>query len=82
MKGPPLGPSGEDITWPDPVAPRGRKTSSTRKTKPQTSNLEPFTLAQPSLWSPLSLRLSATLGFSLKMTITHVVLSIFSDSTS
>ena len=82
MKGPPLGPGGEDITWPNQVAPRGPKTSSTRKTKPQTSNLEPFTLAQPFLWSPLLLRLPATLGFSLKMTITHVVLSIFSHSTS
>ena len=39
MKGPPLGPSGEDITWPDQVACRGRKASSTRKIKPQTSNL-------------------------------------------
>ena len=39
MKGPRLGPSGEDITWPDQVAPRGRKASSTRKLKPQTSNL-------------------------------------------
>ena len=39
MKGPPLDPGGEDITWPDQVAPRGRKTSSTRKIKPQTSNL-------------------------------------------
>ena len=37
--GPPLGPGGEDITWPDQVAPRGRKASSTRKIKPQTSNL-------------------------------------------
>ena len=34
MKGPPLGPGGEDITWPDQVAPRGRKASSTRKIKP------------------------------------------------
>ena len=39
MEGPPLGPVGEDITWPDQVAPRGRKASSTRKIKPQTSNL-------------------------------------------
>ena len=39
MKGPPLGPGGEDITWPDQVAPRCRKASSTRKIKPQTSNL-------------------------------------------
>ena len=39
MKGPPLGPGGEDITWPDQVAPRGRRTSSTRNVKPQTSNL-------------------------------------------
>ena len=38
MEGPPLGPCGEDITWPDQVAPRGRKASSTRKIKPQTSN--------------------------------------------
>ena len=28
-EGPPLGPGGEDITWPDQVAPRGRKASST-----------------------------------------------------
>ena len=41
MEGPPLGPGGEDITWPDQVAPRGRKASSTRKIKPQTSNLKP-----------------------------------------
>ena len=39
MEGPPLGPGGEDITWPDQVVPRGRKASSTRKIKPQTSNL-------------------------------------------
>ena len=39
MEGPPLGPGGEDISWPDQVAPRGRKASSTRKFKPQTSNL-------------------------------------------
>ena len=39
MEGPPLGSGGEDITWPDQVAPRGRKASSTRKIKPQTSNL-------------------------------------------
>ena len=38
MKGPPLGPGGEDITWPDQVAPRCRKASGTRKIKPQTSN--------------------------------------------
>ena len=40
MRGPPLGPGEEDITWPDQVAPLGRKSSSTRKIKPQTSNLE------------------------------------------
>ena len=39
MKGPPLGPGGEDITWPNQVAPRGRTTSSTRKLQPQASNL-------------------------------------------
>ena len=40
MKGPPLGLGGEDTTWPDQVAPRGRRASSTRKIKPQTSNLQ------------------------------------------
>ena len=39
MKGHPLGPCGEDITWPDQEAPQGRKASSTRNFKPQTSNL-------------------------------------------
>ena len=43
MEGPPLGPGVEDITWPDQVAPRGRKASSTRKIKPQTSNLRRWT---------------------------------------
>ena len=48
MKGPPLGPGGEDIAWPDQVAPWGRKASSTRKIKPQTSNLAcPVLLLQP-----------------------------------
>ena len=41
MTGPPLRSGGEDITWPDQVAPQGRKVSSTRKLKPQTSNLDP-----------------------------------------
>ena len=44
--------------------------------------LETFTLAQPFFWSLLLVRLSATLGFSLKMTISNVSLSIFSDLTS
>ena len=39
MKGPRLGPGEENITWPNQVAPRGRRTSSTRNVKPQTSNL-------------------------------------------
>ena len=39
LEGPPLGPGGEDITWPDQVPPRGRKASSTRKIRPQTSNM-------------------------------------------
>ena len=38
MTGPPLGLGGEDITWPNQVAPRGRKASSTRKIKFQNSN--------------------------------------------
>ena len=36
MKGPRLGPGGEDITWPNQVAPKGRSAPSTRKVKPQT----------------------------------------------
>ena len=47
MEGPPLGPGGEDITWPDQVAPRGRKASSTRKIKPQTSNPKNTPQMQP-----------------------------------
>ena len=42
MEGPPLVPGGEDITWPDQVAPRGRKASSTRKIKPQTPSPRPL----------------------------------------
>ena len=38
MKAPPLGPGGEDSTWPDQVATRGRNASSTRRVNPQTSN--------------------------------------------
>ena len=38
MKGPPLGPGGEDITWPDQVASPCRRVPSTRKINPQTSN--------------------------------------------
>ena len=41
MKGPPLGSAREDITWSNQVASRGRKASSTRNIKPQTSNLPP-----------------------------------------
>ena len=37
MKSPPLGPGEEDNILPDQVAPRGRKASSTRNLKPQTS---------------------------------------------
>ena len=44
--------------------------------------LEPFTLAQLLFWSLLPLRLSATLVCSLKMTISNVVWSIFSNLTS
>ena len=47
MKGPSLGPGGEDITWPDQVAPRGRRKSSTRKVKPQTSNTSGCPLPSP-----------------------------------
>ena len=44
MESPPLGPAGEDITWPNQVAPRGRKASSTTQNKPQTSNLKSYTV--------------------------------------
>ena len=57
MEGPPLGPGGEDITWPDQVAPRGRKASSTRKIKPQTSNLlMPSGLRTKLRWVPSFIR--------------------------
>ena len=36
-------------------------------------SLEPVTLAEPFFWSPLLLRLSASVGFSLKMTIRFVI---------
>ena len=39
MKGPRLGPGMENIIWPDQVAPRGRRTPSTRKVKRQTLKL-------------------------------------------
>ena len=43
MRGPPLDPGGEDITWPDPLAPRGQKALGTPKVKPQSSNLNIIT---------------------------------------
>ena len=54
MEGPPLGPGGEDITWPDQVAPRGRKASSTRKIKPQTSNVKKKNPLGLWRWDPLA----------------------------
>ena len=36
---PPTRTGRENITWPDQVAPRSQKASSTRKFKPQSSNL-------------------------------------------
>ena len=66
MGGPQLGPGGEDITWPDQVAPRGRKASSTRKIKPQTSNLKPQTWSARCsgalLWACLSAATPAGAG--------------------
>ena len=53
--GPPTRTRWENITWPDQVAPRGRKASSTRKIKPQTSNLD--TLSHPSRERDLNLNL-------------------------
>ena len=38
MKGPPLGPGGEDITWPNQVPP-----GAERRLVPETSNLRPQT---------------------------------------
>ena len=51
MKAPPLGPGGEYITWPDQMAPRGRKASSTRNVKPQTSNPRKRRENGASLWT-------------------------------
>ena len=45
MKGPPLGPGGEDITWPDQVAPQGPKGVSYPQN--QTSHLKPFCQVVP-----------------------------------
>ena len=42
MKGPPLGPGGEDITWLHQVAPYGRNASSTQTLKPEISNRKPL----------------------------------------
>ena len=44
--------------------------------------LEPFTLEQLFLWSPLLLHLPANLDYSLKRTNSNVVSSIFSGLTS
>ena len=41
MKGPPLGPCGEEITWPDQVAP-----GAERRLVPETPNFKPQTLIQ------------------------------------
>ena len=71
MEGPPLGPGGEDITWPDQVAPRGQKASSTRKIKPQTSNhhCSPcFLVAKP---GSTALRLVVDYGEVNKKTQNH-----------
>ena len=43
---------------------------------------KPFTLVQPFFWSPLLLRLSATLSFGVKTTISRVLSANFSDLTS
>ena len=60
MKGPPLGPGGEAITWPNQVAPRGRRAHSTRNVKPQTSNLQPRFPPPPA--SPLARRVVPRAG--------------------
>ena len=71
MKHPPLGPGGEDITWPDQVAPRGRRTPSTQKFKILCSPLPPHSprcvwLVNPSgcpLSSPASTSFHAVCAF-------------------
>ena len=47
LEGPPLGPGGEDNTWPDQVALRGRTASSTRKIKLQTSDFTEGAFLRP-----------------------------------
>ena len=64
MQGPPLGPGGEDITWLNQVAPRGRKASSTRKIKPEISNSKRSATASPSVSLPTCLR-SRVVSFSV-----------------
>ena len=76
MKGPPLGPGGEDITWPEQVAPRGRKASSTRKIKPQTSNRRSLQILKPrSLhWNSASMRCRQQQQVLLRQLITESTL--------
>ena len=82
MQGPPIGPGGEDITWPNQVAPRGRKASSTRKNKPQTSNLKPRCLrlslvSGPGCPGPRRCALFALLAFRFSALRALVPLSCF-----
>ena len=45
MRGPPLGPGGEDMTWSDQVAPRAE-----RRLVPAKSNLKPKTTSCALFW--------------------------------
>ena len=58
MKGPPLGPGGEDIPWPHQVAPWGRKAPSTRNLKPQNLKTTP-----ESLWAVVEKNKSGSVFF-------------------
>ena len=88
MEGHPLGPGGEDITWPDQVAPRGRKASSTRKIKPQISNLITPALKMMPLRAALTIAAAASTAFLScpdhdSISISHAIpATMFADTES
>ena len=71
MTSPPLGPGGEDITWPDQVAPRGEE-----RLVPETSNLKPQTSDQCARWRGCVACASSLAGWLLFTSVhdRHVVL--------
>ena len=74
MQGPPPGPFGEDITWPDQVAPRGR-----RRLVPEKSSLKPQT-ATASERLTLCLLVHRPLGFASNETLVEAYIIGFFDT--